>query len=258
MERKTLIFNIQHYSLHDGPGIRTILFLKGCPMRCKWCANPESQSFQKEVFWQEATEHVEESYTEIGKEAEISYLLDEVEKDAIFYNRGKGGLTVSGGEPLAHGRFLIDLLKEAKKRRIHTAMETCGYGEYEVLEEAARYLDVILYDIKSLNEQKHIAFTGKSNKKILKNFVRLCEENKKLQKIVRTPVIPTFNDTKEELEEIENFIRDKENVSYELLPYHCFGVEKYKKLRRKYEMGKVELSDEIKNYIEERNKKNKK
>lgn len=282
MERDTYVFNIQHYSLHDGPGIRTILFLKGCPMRCRWCCNPESQKYEPEIsyveqkcigrtecgFCQKEAPKGSISFPEEkavidmkqcssclscanvcpakaiqveGKRYSVEELLDLVEKDGVFYGHGEGGLTVSGGEPLSHGAFLIDLLKEAKKRRIHTAIETCGYADYETLYEAGRYLDVVLYDIKSMDSRKHKEYTGHGNEKILSNFREFCRDYPKTVKKVRTPIIPGFNDREEEIKEILRFLKGRENVTYEPLPYHSFGKGKYKALGRDYPMGDKKL-----------------
>ncbi|MDY2725641.1 MAG: glycyl-radical enzyme activating protein [Anaerostipes faecalis] len=296
MEQSALVFNIQNYSLHDGSGIRTIVFLKGCPLRCRWCCNPESQDVRAEISYVEQkcigkTEctfcqnicgenaikfeasgkaFIERSKCSRclacagvcpskaikveGKAKSISSILNQVERESAFYRHGSGGLTISGGEPLIHRDWLLSLLKKAKRRRIHTAIETCGYADYGVMKEAAKYLDVILFDIKSINEEKHIEYTGKSNQKILKNFQRLCEDFPDLQKWVRTPVIPGFNDTLKELNEIQIFLKGKTNVTYEMLPYHRFGEGKYKMLGLNYEMGSQILSDEMKNYIENQKK----
>ena len=283
--KKTYVFNIQHYSLHDGPGIRTIVFLKGCPMRCRWCCNPESQSYVQEISYVEnkcigrkacglcaqngddGIEFQEKEGKEyavidmkknrnnltlakicpamaVKKEGEaysVNALLDIVERDMVFYGHGSGGLTVSGGEPLTHPELLIPLLKGAKQRRIHTAIETCGYVDYNVLREAAKYLDYILYDIKSMNSENHFIYTGKQNDVILENFDKLCRDFHQLQKKVRTPIIPGFNETVDDVKKILDFIRDKSNVAYEPLPYHCFGKGKYKALGRDYPMGDASL-----------------
>ncbi len=278
MKEKGLVFNIQHYSLHDGPGIRTIVFLKGCPLRCRWCCNPESQNTFQEISYyedrcigcdacgacQNACKESAISFFENGKASfdrnkcsnclecvqecpaeaiktegigwSVQDIIELVEKDSIFYRKQRGGMTVSGGEPLLHEDFLIRLLKEAKKYRITTAMETCGYGDYGVLKEAAKYLDTIMFDIKSIDEKKHQEYTGKSNQRILENFSRLCRDFPELPKLVRTPVIPSFNDKVEELQAIENFLHNRPNVTYEKLPYHRFGVGKYKALGRRYQM----------------------
>lgn len=290
-----LVFNIQNYSLNDGPGIRTIVFLKGCPMRCRWCCNPESQEYKKQMSYirkncigekecgfckqschQKAISFDKEgkavikrdlctdclSCTKVcparamkqqGKPMEISEIIDQVLRQELFYHHGEGGLTVSGGEPLSHGDFLIRLLKEAKKHRLHTAIETCGYAPYEVLKEALDYLDVIFFDLKSMNDSKHKLYTGKSNKRILNNFRQLQKEHKNTKIIARTPVIPGFNDTIEELEEIQHFVAQGKDISYEMLPYHRFGKGKYEMLGRDYPMGDVLLSEEIRTYIQKQN-----
>lgn len=282
-DNKTYIFNIQHYSLHDGPGIRTIIFLKGCPMRCKWCCNPESQSYTQEISYVEnkciglkecgfcekvcdsnaisfdnnavidrnkcinclkcALVCPSKAIKTEGGEYTVEKLLNIVERDSVFYGHGNGGLTISGGEPLTHGDFLISLLREAKKRRINTAIETCGYGDYKVLYEAAKYLDTILFDIKSLNNEKHKEYTGHSNEKILNNFKQLLRDYPNINIKVRTPVIPGFNDNKEDITNIKKFISNSNNVTHELLKYHIFGKGKYKALGRVYPMGNVKLEE---------------
>lgn len=278
MAAKPYIFNIQHYSLHDGPGIRTIVFLKGCPMRCRWCCNPESQRYEPEISYveskcigngecgfcrqvcaQEAITFSGDGRAEIdrtkctdclkcqavcpsraikteGRRYSVEELADLVERDAVFYGHGDGGLTVSGGEPLTHREFLVSLLVEARRRRIHTAIETCGQAPYEALHHAAAYLNMIHYDVKSMDSGKHRAYTGFGNERILENFERLCRDYPELPKKVRTPVIPGFNDTPGELSAIRKFVEGRPNTVYETLPYHRFGVGKYKALGRKYEM----------------------
>lgn len=280
MSNKGIIFNIQHYSLHDGPGIRTIVFFKGCPLRCRWCCNPESQKSEPEISYDEnkclgkeicgmckpicddnaikfsafgkafierdkcsgcmkcVQECPAKAYKKEGKHYTSEEILGIAEKDSVFYQHGNGGLTVSGGEPLLQGSFLIELLRQAKRRRLSTAMETCGYADYAILKQAAGYLDTILFDIKSLNEQKHIVYTGKSNRKILQNFERLCSDFPKLTKYVRTPVIPEFNDSTDDLQNIKNYLKNKPEIFYEQLPYHRFGINKYKALGRRYMMDK--------------------
>ncbi len=272
------VINIQNYSLHDGPGIRTLVFLKGCPLRCKWCSNPESQEFHQELVFNknkclgksqcgrcihkcnnDAISFNKQEIVEInrqkcnnclkcthlcpsqalyvyGKTYEYRELLDLVEKDNSFYARSGGGLTVSGGEPLAQGDFTIKLLKEAKKRRINTAIETCGYAPWEVLKEAAQYLDTILFDIKSLDCKKHEKFTGEPNKLILDNFDKLSITYPQLNKIVRTPIIPKFNDSQEEKSKIAEYVKNYPNTTYEVLTYHRLGQPKYEYLGRNYPM----------------------
>jgi pyruvate formate lyase activating enzyme len=267
------VFNVQSYSLHDGPGIRTVVFLKGCPLRCRWCCNPESQDAEREIFYtqkdcigktacafcESACSPGALSFEEnravlnrekcvrcfacaevcptnalriVGKNMSVTEILDRVEQEEAFYRHGEGGLTVSGGEPLLHGTALVELLRSAKARHIHTAMETCGFADYAVLRDAAANLDYLLYDIKSLDEQAHKAYTGVSNRLVIENFSRLCAELPKLPKLVRTPVIPGFNDAPEQLAQIKAFISEKPNVSHEELPYHRFGEWKYAALGR--------------------------
>jgi pyruvate formate lyase activating enzyme len=286
MNNKALVFNIQHYSLHDGPGIRTTVFLKGCPLRCNWCSNPESQKNKREFFYNSskcigkkecincyntcnynaisfdnddraiinrekcinclkcAYSCNSKAISVQGELKTIDEILDVIEKDSYFYSRSEGGITLSGGEPLLYKEFTIDLLKEAKRRRINTAIETCGYSEYSILKECAKYLDTIIFDIKSLNDKKHKIFTGVSNYKILNNFNKLCEDFKSLNKIVRTPVIPGFNDSEEDIKAIVEFLNERENIKYELLPYHKLGLNKYKYLGRKYLMDTSELNED--------------
>lgn len=282
-----LIFNIQHYSLHDGGGIRTILFLKGCPLRCRWCCNPESQRREREIFYQRdqcigrgecglcASVCPEKAISFAGPQApadlafsacvnclqcasvcpsraikvqgeaySVKELVDLVERDSVFYRGGTGGLTVSGGEPLSHIDFLEALLAEAHRRYLSTAIETCGCAPYASLARAARHLDEILFDIKSLDTQKHRAYTGRGNEEILENFRRLCADFPRLPKRVRTPVVPGFNDTPEDIRAIRAWIGDQPNVTFEPLKYHSFGKGKYAALGRAYPMGEAVLSEE--------------
>ncbi len=281
-----LVFNIQHYSLHDGSGIRTILFLKGCPLRCRWCCNPESQKREREIFYlsdkcigltecgvcaqacpskaisfdsAQGAAHIRfASCTGClrcakvcpsgaiaiqGDAYSVKQLVDIVERDSVFYQNGNGGMTVSGGEPLSHIDFLEALLAEAHRRYIHTAIETCGCAPYASVRRAAQHLDQILFDIKSMDTYKHRAYTGRGNEQILENFARLCAEFPDLPKRVRTPVVPGFNDTAEDIRAIREFLKDKPNVTYEPLKYHSFGKGKYSALGRDYPMGDVSLSD---------------
>lgn len=218
------VFNIQHYSLQDGPGIRTTVFLKGCPLRCRWCCNPESQNPEPEQMGDEI----------VGKRMTIDEILREVEKDEVFYRHGEGGMTISGGEPLMQGQATIELLKEAKNRYISTAIETCGMAPEKILLEAARYLNTIYFDIKSLNIAKHREWTGVSSEKIVDNLRILRKTYPEKNIIVRTPVIPGFNNTEEELGQIREFLESIGQKEYELLPYHEFGKVKYEKLGREY------------------------
>jgi len=270
-----VIFNIQRYSLHDGPGIRTVVFLKGCFMRCRWCCNPESQNPQPEILYlkskcigkeacgncQMLCEHGAISFDPQGRAAidrnkcngcllcagncppkairiegrtvTAEEVLNEVEKESVFYRDNTGGLTISGGEPLAQSDFLLALLREAKKRRIGAAIETSGFGSYDVLKQAASLLDTVFFDIKSLNDEKHRKWTGQSNTLVLENFQKLCMDYPALPKVVRTPIIPGFHDSEDEIEQIRSFLKNKSGVTFETLPYHRFGAGKYIALGRK-------------------------
>ncbi|MDR0530512.1 MAG: radical SAM protein [Oscillospiraceae bacterium] len=222
-----IIYNMQRYSLHDGPGIRTVVFLKGCPLRCRWCCNPESQNPLPEPMLKNGRQET------VGYEASAEEILRAVRQDEIFYRKG-GGMTLSGGEPLLQGDFMLELLREAARYHIPAALETCGHGDYDLLRAACGLLGYLLYDVKSLNSAKHKAYTGVGNERILLNLARLCEEFPRLPKRVRMPVIPGFNE--EEAQEIMAHAKQYPNTSFEPLPYHAFGVPKYAALGRNYSL----------------------
>ncbi|MBR1392468.1 MAG: glycyl-radical enzyme activating protein [Ruminococcus sp.] len=275
------VFNIQPYSLHDGPGIRTVVFLKGCPMRCGWCANPESQSVYPEVWFDpekcirgkgcsycaglvdisgfepaafnSKAKGRAEGFENVcpcgalgvyGKEMTVGEIIDRVEAESVFYG-DSGGLTLSGGEPFMQGKFALELLREAKRRHIHTAAETCGMCSSDVLRQAAELLDYIMFDVKLLDEERHRRYTGCSNRQILDNLEMLFADFPKLHKRIRTPVIPTVNDNEEDIRAIIEFLSGRENCSYELLPYHRFGVGKYRLLGREYADFPEKLDPEL-------------
>lgn len=268
------VFNIQKYSLHDGGGIRTMVFLKGCPLRCRWCCNPESQKSVPEIMFRKTrcigreecglcekaapeggivfgednkpkldfeicnrnTDWIEicpaKALVLEGKRMPVDEIMRIVLSDSVFY-RKKGGLTVSGGEPLIQDGA-VHLLQRAKEERIHTAAETCGFVPEEKLLAAAEYLDEIFFDVKSADAVKHEEYTGVSNERILSNL-RALKKNYPEKKIhVRTPVIPGFNDTKEELERIGEVLKKTGINDWEKLPYHTYGVGKYEMLGREY------------------------
>ena len=233
------IFNIQKYSIHDGPGIRTIVFLKGCPLRCRWCCNPESQKYEKETM---VTAGKAET---VGRDVTVGEVMEEVEKDRVYYLRSGGGMTLSGGEFTVQPEFSGSLLREARNRGINTAVETCGFTRKEVFEELLPHIDTVLLDIKHIDGEKHRQFTGQDSTVIKENALFIAKKAKKL--IVRTPVIPTFNDTLKEIREIAEFAYSLGTVKeLHLLPYHRIGSDKYAGLGREYTMKNIAVPDKLK------------
>lgn len=279
-----IVFNIQKFSVHDGEGIRTLVFLKGCPLHCLWCCNPESQKFQPERAFNpmrcltaaecgrcvkacstgavsainglicydphlctscgkcvQACPSGAQSF--YGESMSVDHILTRVEEDGVFYHRSGGGLTISGGEALAQPEFTMALLREAKRRRIHTTMETCGQYPTAVLDEACHLLDELIMDIKSLNSEKHKEYTGQGNEQILKNAQYVIDTFHDLPVRFRTPVIPGFNDTEKDIMLIRQFIPRRHNLQYEILPYHRLGQPKYGYLGRTYALEGVKADD---------------
>lgn len=233
LEIKGRIFDIQRFSVHDGGGIRTIVFLKGCPLRCKWCCNPEGQHYDIEKMTLGGKEKI------VGRDVTVGEIIDVIERDRVYYRRSGGGLTLSGGECLAQPDFAVALLKAAKERGINTAIESTGFADFSVISRYLPYLDLYLMDIKHMNGEKHKEFTSQPNEKILENARKITNAGTRL--IVRTPVIPTFNDTKEEIAAIAEFARSLRGVKeMHILPYHRIGMDKYKGLGREYSLTDIE------------------
>lgn len=233
LETEGRIFDIQRYSIHDGGGIRTIVFLKGCPLRCKWCCNPEGQCYNVEKMTLGGKEKI------VGKDVTVGEIIDIIERDRIYYRRSGGGLTLSGGEALTQPDFAVALLKAAKERGINTAMESTGFADFSVISRYLPYLDLYLMDIKHINSAKHKEFTSQPNERILENAKKITDAGTRL--IVRTPVIPTFNATKEEIAEIAKFASGLKGVKeMHILPYHRIGTDKYKGLGREYSLTGIE------------------
>lgn len=272
---KGWVFNIQKFSLHDGPGIRDLVFLKGCPLKCEWCANPESQVADPGVLlkvkqclgfdacglcepacpsgaifkdregraainWDVCTHCAHcaticpsMALTAVGREMTVDEVLAVVEKDGGFHSRSGGGVTISGGEPLMQADFAVALLSACRAQLIDTALETSGFGSWEKLEKMADAANMIHYDIKSMDDDVHRRFTGVSNKLITENLVRLTRRFPRKKIIVRTPVIPGFNDTREDISEIVAFLKSIDaDVEYHLMPFHRLGFSKYACLGR--------------------------
>ncbi len=239
LNRTGRIFDIQRYSIHDGVGIRTIVFLKGCALRCKWCCNPESQEYGIQTMM------VNGKAKTIGRDVTVLEVMDTVSRDIPYYGRSGGGLTLSGGESLLQPEFAEGLLHAAKDMGLNTAMESMGYADFNVIKKILPYLDTYLLDIKHMNHEKHREFTGKDNKLMLENAKKIAS-SKMTELVIRVPVVPGFNDTKEEIKGIALYAESLIGVKkIHLLPYHNFGRGKYEGLGRDYPMGNINTpSDE--------------
>lgn len=277
-----IIFNIQKFSIHDGPGIRTLVFFKGCPLRCMWCCNPESQHLEPEPGYhpekcfgcgrcvarcsrgvlhlkKDRTLEIRRGFcrgecpdcakvcpdkalTFYGKPYTVAEVMNVVEQDALFYTRSGGGLSVSGGEPLMQPAFLLELLKEAKRRRINTAMESCACVEEATFLSVMPHVDYLMMDIKHMDDGTHTKLTGTSNGRILSNARAVRRAFPALSIKIRTPVIPGLNDSEENLIKTARFAKSLD-AEYELLAYHKLGRSKYESLGREYPMGDAELAD---------------
>lgn len=271
MTSSGLVFNIQKFSIHDGPGIRTIVFLKGCPLRCQWCSNPEGidshpilaintkkcittdhcqrciKSCPKNAIDSDESTHKVKIDREkcdlcgecvkacpakainiFGTLMSVEEVMSIVEQDDLFYSSSGGGLTLGGGEPLFNPVFARDLLRKAQSYGFETAIETSGHASWSDFEEVVQYSDFILYDIKCLSSKKHKAYTGVNNRVILANLEKTCRRFSDKSICVRTPIIPGFNDTEDDIKQIVSFLKKlPRKVDYELLPYHQFGENKY-------------------------------
>jgi pyruvate formate lyase activating enzyme len=270
-EIKGCIFNIQRYSIHDGPGIRTTVFLKGCPLRCYWCQNPESHKERPEIYYDKhlctacgkcvatcptgasilSGNHLlidrnkciacgkcvevcpNEARRIIGKYARVGEVLEEIKKDEIFFRKSGGGVTISGGEPLFQAEFTINLLKSCRQHDIHTALDTSGYAEWNTLRRVLDYCDLVLYDLKHIDPRQHVKYTGVSNRLILDNAKRIAGI---CPMWVRLTVVPGYcNDSIETIKATADFITAElgRSIKVCLLPYHRLGEVKYERLGRK-------------------------
>ena len=243
LDVKGRIFDIQKFSMHDGPGIRTIVFLKGCIFRCQWCCNPESQNFDIEKMI------VNGKVKTIGQDVTVREVLEKIEQDRPYYKRSGGGVTLSGGECMCQRLFSKALLHSCKEIGISTAIETTAGVDKEIIKDIVEEVDTVLMDIKHINGEKHKKFTGRDNKIILENANIIANSHSNL--IIRVPVIPTFNHTKEEIREIAKFAKGLNGVrKLHLLPYHRMGQDKYTGLNRKYIMEGIDiLSNEYMNML---------
>ncbi len=265
---KATIFDIQHCSFVDGPGIRTTVFFKGCNLRCKWCHNPESQSFEKEILFYKnkctgcgrckALTVNDENFLcfndakEIcGKEYTVDEVLNEVLKDKSFYETSGGGVTFSGGECMLQIDFLTEMLKKCKENGIHTAVDTAGHIPWERFEKILPYIDLFLYDIKSMDIEIHKKFTGVGNELILENLSKLLKLNANVWG--RVPVISSVNDSLENAQMMKVFFEESgypENI--EFLPYHAMGEHKYDALGKyteKFDVPEKEKIEQLKKIV---------
>ncbi|GAB6100269.1 glycyl-radical enzyme activating protein [Halanaerocella petrolearia] len=234
--------NIEKYAVYDGPGIRTVVYLKGCPLRCQWCSSPQTQSNKIEK-----TYNGNDSSTEtIGKYLTVNEVFEEIKKDITFYNQSDGGVTISGGEVLSQSGFAARLLEKCQQEYIHTAIETSGYGAWDDFKRILKYADLVLFDIKHLNNKQHLKVTGVENTLILDNLEKVSKLDNDI--IIRVPIIPGINDSEEHLNSIYNLAFYSGIQEVHLLPYHTLGRENYKKLNRKYPLADLEppKKDEIK------------
>lgn len=237
LQQRGRIFDIQKFSIHDGPGIRTIVFLKGCLFRCRWCCNPESQEYE---IQQVIVDGAPKTY---GRDVTVAEVLKEIEKDRAFYRRSAGGITLSGGECMCQPEFAEALLNGCHERGLTTAIETTAAATYDIVERIVAETDYVLLDIKHMNSDKHRAFIGKDNARVLENARKIAAAGANLT--IRVPVIPTFNDTPAEIGAIAEFARKLPGVTrMHLLPYHRLGIDKYDRLSRDYLLKDIVPPDE--------------
>ena len=265
-----VIFNIQKFSINDGPGIRTVVFFKGCPLHCKWCANPESQLAKIQILWDKKkclhchhcleiclqkaislkNDNIfidtnkctlckqcintcpQKALTSEGEIKTVQQILDIVLQDEVFYEESDGGITLSGGEFLMQTQFAEELLIAAKEKNLHTCRETTGFCTPEKFQHIIQYIDYILFDLKHWDSQKHLEGTGIDNKLILTNMKYAISTGKKV--LPRIPVIPKFNDSLEDAKRFCEVLHDVGSNQCQLLPFHQFGENKYYLLNKKY------------------------
>lgn len=272
-----LIFNIQKFSIHDGPGIRTLVFMKGCPLRCRWCCNPESQKRHPEISFRsivcigvlecgrcidvcpldaigvDEAKHIRidrakcdscgkcaevcpaKALELIGEYVRIDHVMRVVQEDCNYYRRSGGGITVSGGEPLEQAGFVSELLSQCKGAGINTAIETCGQGDQRSLDQLCHQANLVFFDLKHMDPVVHRSLTGVGNELILENIRKISTDFPRVNIIVRTPIIPGYNDFDANIKASAEFVSGLHGQRrYELIPYHKYGVAKYAQLGRLY------------------------
>jgi len=276
MARDGLVYDIQRYSINDGPGIRTTVFFKGCPLKCLWCDNPESQEPFPQLLYSEqlcvrcyrcvkacptgATTISPDGAIEIerdrcqacgncvkaclsearaisGRRMTVDEVLEIVKSDRLFYQNSGGGVTASGGEAASQSDFVLELFKRCQECSIDTALDTCGYVSWEALEKILEYTDLVLFDIKHMEPGRHQELTGVSNKLILDNAIRIARKG--IPMVIRVPLIPGYTDSIENIKALGEFVSEAGLTRVDLVPYHQLGESKYRRLCKKYELSGV-------------------
>lgn len=249
---RALVTDIERGATFDGPGIRTVVYFKGCPLRCLWCSNPETQKLENEFWDYEGSLYkgnrtlcsdciatsTSSTLKQVAKDMTLEEVFTIVMKDENFYRNSGGGVTLSGGEVLVNSAFAIKLFEKLKDEYVNTAIETTGYGSYRELEKLAKLTDTILFDIKHMDSGKHKKYTAVSNEIILENLTKLSKWHKKI--IMRFPFIKGVNDNEKNIHETAKFLKKLNLLEVNILPYHTMGLEKYKKLRMLYPMKTLE------------------
>ena len=253
------VFNVQRFSVHDGPGLRTTVFMKGCPLACSWCHNPESQqlspSFVRLQHHCMRCGHCTDEELEnpvvsgrdegdveacptgalqmVGARMDASALVRSVLRDRIFFDESGGGVTISGGEPLVQAPFVTEVLRRLQYEGVHTALDTCGFGPWDHLRDTAQHADLVLYDLKLMDNARHEAATGVSNEPILRNLLALAAMHPNVW--IRIPVIPAVNDDDDNIVATADFLRAIPGIRrVDLLPYHPSGEAKFARLGKRY------------------------
>ncbi|MEA2071618.1 MAG: glycyl-radical enzyme activating protein [Asgard group archaeon] len=235
-----IVFDIKKYAIHDGPGIRTTVFLKGCPLRCWWCHNPESftQAPQTIVHSAHSSDLPVPRTEVIGRKMSVSEVMIEINKDQIFYDQSGGGITFSGGEPLMQFDFLDALLTACQREEYSIALDTSGYAPREHFEQIISKIDLFLYDLKVLDNEHHRKFTGVSNTRILSNLRYLIQQQANV--LIRFPIIPSITATSKNIRDLGNYLTTLPSIPpIELLPFHKIGEEKYEQLGLKNKMKEI-------------------
>ncbi|MCR5388062.1 MAG: glycyl-radical enzyme activating protein [Lachnospiraceae bacterium] len=273
---KALVTNIQGYSIHDGPGIRTVVFLKGCPLRCKWCANPENledkiqigflsnlckgcgrcaKACQNGAIIPGEAHRIDRekcvrcgecvkacfygALVSYGEEMTSEQAFDKVKRDKMFYETSGGGVTVSGGEPLTHPDFVKELFELCKNDGINTCVETCGCVPQSAFEKVLELTDIFYFDLKIMDPGTHSEYTGLGNENILENAGFLARSGADI--LFRQPVIPGVNDTESNIKSTAEFIKSlgRDDIAIQLMPYHRMGTAKYAALDKEYELSEI-------------------